>query len=86
MVQLRDLDQTRVAVAIAVKGAERVLSGLAEFDANGQGGPALSVKIDDQSGSFDLIISETNWNGSIHVIDLGCEYLIRLTAGSFATK
>jgi hypothetical protein len=82
MIRLQHLDRKQVAVSIPLTEKAVWVYGSARYEVDPDKGASLKIAIPDPSGSFDILISEAEWAGTIErsSSDQQAEYLIRLTA------
>jgi hypothetical protein len=81
MISLRQLDGKRVGVSIPLKEPPVWVHGTAVYETQAEV-PQLKITIQDDTGSFDILIKEADWNGTIEQGSPGdqAEFLIRLKA------
>ena len=76
---LRNVDQKTVAVRLPVGRETRLLKGSGAFVRDPKLGDLLCVSCIDDAGTFELLIKEDEWSGSVQSGEsVGCDYLIRL--------
>ena len=76
---LRHVHQKSVAVEIPLANGRRVLRGRGTFAISRTLGGLLQIECEDTYGSFEFLIRERQWNGSVRLDSkYGCEFFIRL--------
>jgi hypothetical protein len=85
-VSLRQLDKRTIAVEVALPDRKQVLKGTGRFDSRAKWGPSLCVAIDDPAGSFEIVLSESEWQGKIEPGKrFECDFAIQLDASCLCT-
>ena len=81
MISLRQLDGKRVGVALPLREPPVWVYGEARFEVS-EDVPQLKITIPDLTGSFDILIKEAEWTGTVERSSGGqqAEFLIRLTS------
>lgn len=80
---LAALHGCRVAVHIVIQGREQFMRGRAAYETDVDLGKSLRVRIPDPDGDFEIIVTESQWDGKILPGQaVGCDYLIRLSEPS----
>ena len=80
MISLRQLDGKRVGVSLPLREPPVWVYGQARFEATG-GVPQLKISIIDPTGTFDILIKEAEWTGTIERSegDQKAQFFVRLT-------
>src|SRR5262245_15702425 len=79
-VTLAALHRHQVAVHIVVQGREQFVRGRATYESDPDLGNVLKVLVKDPAGEFELVVSESQWDGKVLPGQaVGCDYLIRLS-------
>jgi hypothetical protein len=81
MISLQQLDGKQVGVLVPLTGHPVWIYGNASFT-SGDDVPQLKITVLDSTGSFDILIKEAEWTGTIerNANDRSPEFLIRLQA------
>ena len=79
-ISLHQLDGKRVGLSIPLRNPPVWVYGTAAFEAD-SAIPQLKITIQDETGSFDILLKEAEWNGTIEPsLDTAqADYLIRLS-------
>lgn len=81
MQDLRQLDQRTVALEISIASRTRVVTGVGKYEAAGEFGPALRVRVQEPAGSFEIVLKEREWNGQVRTgEEFSCDFALRLDA------
>jgi hypothetical protein len=81
--ELQHMDQRTVALHLPIGPKTQLLKGRGRFVRDPKLGDLLRIACHDDAGSFDLLIKQSEWNGAVRSGEsFGCDYFIRLDAGS----
>ncbi len=80
-IPLQQLHGAMVEVELDVGGATRSVRGECCFDSDADLGKVLRVLVADRAGNFEILISESNWDGSLRPSSLpDCKFRISLAS------
>lgn len=80
MMSFQELDGKRVGVAVPLASEPVCVYGSARLESDATLGSMLRITVSDPAGSFDILLKEAEWSGTIEqrVADENCDYFVQL--------
>lgn len=78
--RLKALDRSTVSLEMELPSGNKLFTGVASYRNDVDMGPILGIAIADEEGDFEILLRESDWNGTIKEGGpVGCQYHICLT-------
>lgn len=76
---LESLDRQSIAVELNTPAGRKLVLGMGQYRTDPDLGPVLQIAVSDERASYDLLLVEGEWAGTIEPgAAYGCDFLLRI--------